>query len=171
MIEFVLSTTKQQFNKIADLAAIIWREHYTPIIGKEQVEYMIENFQSTEAMYSQYKDGYQYFMVNHNKTLVGYVSIKKQADNLFLSKIYVSKDFRGQKIGKAAMAFVQQKALEMDCKNITLGVNKHNTNSIAAYKKMGFANKGSMVTDIGNGFIMDDYKMEKTLTSPSEITT
>ena len=163
MIEFVLSTTKQQFNKIADLAAIIWREHYIPIIGKEQVEYMIKNFQSPEAMYSQHKDGYQYFMVIKDENLVGYVSVKKQGDSLFLSKIYVSKDFRGQKIGKAAMGFVQKKALEMNCKSTTLGVNKHNTNSIEAYKKMGFVNKGSMVTDIGNGFIMDDYKMEKPL--------
>lgn len=163
MTEFVLTSTKQQFNKIADLAAVIWTEHYTPIIGTEQVAYMIKHFQSVEAMYSQYKDGYQYFMVIHNKTLVGYISIKKQVDSLFLSKIYVSKDFRGQKIGKAAMEFVQQKALEMDCKRITLGVNKHNANSIAAYEKMGFINTGSMVTDIGNGFTMDDYKMEKQL--------
>ena len=163
MTQFVLATTEYQFNKIASLAAMIWEEHYTPIIGKEQVDYMVKNFQSAAAMHSQCKEGYQYFMVMHNKLLVGYVSIKKEGERLFLSKIYVDKAFRGQKIGKAAIDFVQQMARKLNCNTITLGVNKHNESAIAAYKNMGFINVGSMVTDIGNGFVMDDYKMEKRL--------
>ena len=165
MNKFILATTQQQFKDISALADVIWREHYTPIIGGDQVDYMIKNYQSAEAMYSQYIDGYQYFMVYYNNQLVGYLSFKKQEDSLFLSKIYVSKDFRGKKIGKAAMLFVQEKAMSMHCKSITLGVNRFNVNSIAAYEKMGFKNVGEMITDIGNGFIMDDYKMEKPLTS------
>ena len=38
-------------------------------------------------------------------------------------------------------------------------VNKYNSNSIAAYEKMGFLNLGPTVADIGDGFIMDDYIM------------
>ena len=163
MTEFRKATTKQQFSDIAVLAKVIWREHYIPIIGKEQVEYMLEHFQSAEAMYSQYVDGYQYFIIFYNNQLIGYLAFIKQEASLFLSKIYVSKAFRGQKIGTKAMAFVKQKAIEMNCKSMTLGVNKNNVNSIAAYEAMGFKNIGAMVTDIGGGFVMDDYKMEKPL--------
>jgi RimJ/RimL family protein N-acetyltransferase len=46
---------------------------------------------------------------------------------------------------------------------IALTVNKNNVNSIKAYEKMGFKNVGSVVQDIGSGYVMDDYKMEKTL--------
>lgn len=165
MNEFIPATTQKQFKDISALADIIWREHYTPIIGSDQVDYMIKNYQSAEAMHSQYIDGYQYFMVCYNYKLIGYMSFKKQEDSLFLSKIYVSKDYRGQKTGKAAMLFVQEKAIAMHCKSMTLGVNRFNVNAIAAYEKMGFKNVGKMITDIGNGFIMDDYKMEKILTS------
>jgi ribosomal protein S18 acetylase RimI-like enzyme len=91
------------------------------------------------------------------------MSIKRQEKSLFLSKIYVSKNYRGKKIGKTAMAFVEAKAMKMQCKSITLTVNKYNVNSIAAYETMGFKNMGEMITDIGEGFIMDDYKMEKLL--------
>ena len=42
-----------------------------------------------------------------------------------------------------------------------LHVNKYNTNSILAYKKMGFENTESSITDIGKGFVMDDYLMVK----------
>lgn len=34
--------TDDQLRQIADLAEIIWNEHFTPIIGKKQVDYMIE---------------------------------------------------------------------------------------------------------------------------------
>ena len=59
------------------------------------------------------------------------------------------------------MDFVQKKALDMNCKSIKLGVNRFNVDAIKAYKAMDFKITGEMITDIGNGFIMDDYKMEK----------
>ena len=161
MINFLMATTKKQFAEIAQLADIIWREHYIPIIGLDQVDYMVKNFQSAEAMYAQFINGYHYFMIYSNDQFIGYISIKKEDDSLFLSKIYVSKDYRGKKIGKSAMDFVQEKALEMHCKSIALGVNRFNVSAIAAYKAMNFKITGEMITDIGNGFIMDDYKMEK----------
>ena len=43
---------------------------------------------------------------------------------------------------------------------IRLTVNKHNDNSIAAYKKMGFETIDSVKTDIGGGYYMDDFVME-----------
>lgn len=163
MTKFILATTKQHFKIIETLADTIWREHYIPIIGIEQVEYMLKNFQSAEAMYLQHNEGYQYFLIHFNDEPIGYLSFIKQDDSLFLSKIYVSKDFRGKKIGKAAMDFVQKSALEQTCKSISLGVNKYNSKSIAAYEAMDFKRVGEAITDIGNGFVMDDYKMEKLL--------
>lgn len=163
MIEFIPADTKEQFGQIAKLADTIWREYYTPIIGIEQVEYMIENFQSSDIMYTQYANGFEYFMIYYNNHFVGYIAIQKQKKKLFVSKFYISKQYRGKKIGKAAMAFVEEKAIKMDCKAIKLYVNKNNANSIVAYEALGFENIKSAVTDIGNGFIMDDYKMEKRL--------
>ena len=161
MTNFSIATTKTQFADIAELADMIWREHYIPIIGLEQVDYMMKNYQSAEAMYAQFIDGYHYFMIYYNDQFVGYISIKKEEESLFLSKIYISKEYRGKKIGTSAMNFIEEKAIEMNCKSIMLGVNRFNVNTIASYKAMGFKIIGEMITDIGNGFIMDDYKMEK----------
>lgn len=161
MVKFNIATTNKHFADIAQLADIIWREHYIPIIGLKQVEYMLKNYQSAEAMYSQYHNGYEYYMIYYNDLFVGYISIKKEDNSLFLSKIYVSKDYRRKKIGKEAMIYVSGKALEMNCKSIKLAVNRFNVNAIAAYEAMDFKITGEMITDIGNRFIMDDYKMEK----------
>ena len=46
---------------------------------------------------------------------------------------------------------------------IYLTVNKQNLISISVYEKLGFLRARDLVTDIGSGFVMDDYVMEKYL--------
>jgi len=163
MIEINIANTVSNYKLIEQLANVIWREHYIPITGEGQVEHMLEKYQSETAISSQIKDGFQYFIIYYDETPTGYLSIKKENESLFLSKIYVLKEYRGKKIGKTAMLFVEDKAKDMNCTKVVLTVNKNNTNSILAYEKFGFRNLGSVVKDIGKGFVMDDYKMEKPL--------
>ena len=44
-----------------------------------------------------------------------------------------------------------------------LQVNKRNTKAISSYRKYGFEVRSSTVDDIGGGYVMDDYVMEKLL--------
>ena len=163
MIEISIANTVSNYKRIEQLAGVIWREHYIPITGEGQVEHMLEKYQSASAISNQVKDGFQYFIIYCNEIPTGYLSIKKENDKLFLSKIYVLKEYRGNKIGKMAMLFIEDKAKGMNCSKVVLTVNKNNTNSILAYERLGFKNLGSVVKDIGKGFVMDDYKMEKHL--------
>ena len=71
--------------------------------------------------------------------------------------------YRRRKIGAAAMHFVEEQAKRYGLKTITLTVNKNNHKAIDAYLRLGFDNLGSVVAQIGNGFVMDDFKMAKTL--------
>src|SRR5210317_552378 len=102
MIKITSVTSTTLLQQIESLADIIWREHYTPIIGKDQVDYMLEKFQSVTAMHAQIEQGYAYFLVHKNGTAVGYFSIQKRDDTMFLSKLYVLKNYRGQGLGKAS---------------------------------------------------------------------
>ena len=45
------------------LATDILREHYDPILGKAQNDYMLEKFQSVDAINHQLESGYQYYFV------------------------------------------------------------------------------------------------------------
>lgn len=161
MTEVKIANTKNHYHQIAELADVIWREHYIPIVGKPQIDYMLDKYQSAKAIEEQIENGYAYFLLSFDKIPVGYISIKKEENALFLSKIYVLSSYRGKKIGKAAMNYVEGKAKEYKLNAIRLTVNINNTNSIKAYKKLGFVNVGSLVTDIGHGFVMDDYEMIK----------
>jgi diamine N-acetyltransferase len=154
-------STEKQIEMVESLAREIWTEHYIPIIGKAQVEYMLEKFQSKPAIAEQLKSGCLYFLLEEDEKSLGYIGVQPKGEELFLSKIYVKATQRGKGYGKKALQFVENLAKVKGLNKITLTVNKNNANTIKAYEKLGFKNLGAVIQDIGNGFIMDDYKMEK----------
>jgi len=163
MINFKAAASAEELLQIEEMANVIWHEHYTPIIGVEQVVYMLDKFQSVASMSEQIKSGYEYFLINQTEIPVGYLSFIKRDKELFLSKVYILKNKRGLGIGKIAFQFIETKAEENQCKKISLTVNRNNLNSIKAYERAGFQNTGELIQDIGHGYVMDDYSMEKLL--------
>ena len=155
-------TDQRQIDIVASLAKEIWTECYTPIIGRDQVEYMLCTFQSKDAISVQiHTEGCRYFLIEEDGAYVGYLGVQSKDKELFLSKIYIEASRRGKGIGRKAVQFLEHLASLRNLNKISLTVNKNNLQSIKAYEKMGFTNLGSVVQDIGNGFIMDDFKMEK----------
>ena len=150
-------------DEVVILADAIWREHYTAIIGEDQVNYMLEKFQSASAIKNQIHEGVYYYLIYYRDSPSGYFSYYLLEDSLFLSKIYVMSSLRGSGLGRFAIEFIEQQAINKQLNRISLTVNKNNTKTIAAYKKMGFVIEEAVVMDIGNGFVMDDYKMVKEL--------
>jgi diamine N-acetyltransferase len=160
-ITFTSVTSRPQIKAVSELAGIIWREHYTAIIGKEQVEYMLDKFQTEKAISEQInKEHYQYYLLSKEGENVGYLAIVPRKDELFLSKIYIKKEYRRLGYGRKSLDFVRNIAMKNKLFRITLSVNRNNTGSIEAYKKFGFKETNNVNVDIGDGFKMCDYKME-----------
>ena len=155
-------TRETEIAIVEELAGRIWIEHYTPIIGKDQVEYMLDQFQSKGAISTQIEsEGYLYFLMEEEGNYIGYIGVQPKGRELFLRKIYIEASRRGKGFGKEAIQFLENLARKLSLEKISLTVNKKNLKTIKAYEKMGFKNLGPVVQDIGNGFIMDDFKMEK----------
>jgi len=150
---------------IAELARLIWNEHYSSIISQLQIDYMLEKFQSAAAINQQIADGMLYFLISSNSRSAGYLALTPDANNdrLHISKIYLDAANRGIGYGKQALDFIERQCREMHIQNLWLTVNKHNHIAINAYLHWGFHTTESIVTPIGNGFVMDDYVMEKEL--------
>ena len=161
--EIRLVQSVEDITVVADLADEIWREHYIPIIGLAQVDYMLDKFQSAEAIEQQIKEGAMYYLIEYKHTPIGYLSFYFKKNSLFLSKIYVKSSLRGKGFGRKAMSFVEDEAGKNSRNTISLTVNKNNNRSIEAYRKMGFKKVKPVVMDIGGGFVMDDFIMEKEL--------
>jgi len=162
-ITFISLTTKEHLEITASLASEIWREHYTKIIGEAQVQYMLDKFQSVSAIKKQVEEAAQYYLIKEEEDFIGYLAILPRHDYLFLSKIYIKKSRRGLGYGKRCMHFIENMAKGKDFRKIRLTVNKNNKDSIRIYEWLGFHITGAPLRDIGNGFVMDDYQMEKTL--------
>ena len=159
--DFFEVNSPEDISIVAELADEIWHEHYVPIIGEEQVKYMVEKFQSPEAITKQInEENFDYYIILQSFEPAGYIGLKPSGDELVLSKFYIRKNNRGNGLGKKSIGFTLQYAKKLHYKIISLTVNKYNTNSIKAYEKMGFKNQGPVTADIGNGFIMDDYQMK-----------
>ena len=157
--------TADEIAQVARLAREIWREHYVPIIGVEQVDYMLEKFQSEPAIAGQIAESCEYYVLIHRGSPAGYLAVAPDADRhtLLLSKLYTRRQDRGTGLGKAMLRFVEDLCRQRELDTVRLTVNRHNSRSIAWYSRMGFRNAGPIVQDISGGFVMDDFRMEKSV--------
>ena len=163
MTEFRRVKSKKDIAETARLAHEIWNEHYTKIIGQAQVDYMIKNFQSASAIAAQIAIKYEYYLILHNGEAAGYLAVVPDPakSSLQLSKLYIRKSLRGLGLGKESMDFVAGLCRQAKIGTLWLTVNKHNSDSIAWYERLGFAKAGEIVMEIGGGYMMDDFRMEK----------
>ena len=165
MIRFIKVHSKQEITDVSTLAQEIWQEHYVPIVGQAQIDYMLEKFQCEEAIERQLSDKYEYYSVLYDAQYIGYMALLPNPNDtsLMISKIYVKKSHRGSGLGKQMLQFVERLCKKRKIRQIWLTVNKHNTHSIEWYLRMGFTNKEAIVQDIGAGFVMDDFRMKKSI--------
>lgn len=153
--------SQEQIKEFARIAEIVWNEHFTSIIGKAQVDYMLDKFQSEHAVTDQIQNqGYEYYFIEVDDNKVGYIGIRKEEEALFLSKLYILKEHRKKGYSSMALEFLVNLCKDSGLKSIYLTVNKYNYDTIQVYKAKGFQIFKEQVSDIGNGFVMDDYVME-----------
>lgn len=154
--------TEEEIAFLAQLASEIWCEYFVCIISNEQINYMVEKFQSVHAITVQIKNqGYEYYFMNVNGRTIGYLGIKQEEGKLFLSKFYIQKEHRGKGYASQAMEFLVGICKDRRLGIIWLTVNRYNDVTIAIYEKKGFRTVRTQVADIGNGFVMDDNIMER----------
>jgi ribosomal protein S18 acetylase RimI-like enzyme len=159
MLEFVKCETDHKLRRTAEMASDIWHECFEGVISDEQIDYMVDNYQSFAAIKKQVgTEGYEYYNFVLDGTRIGYFAFVPQPDgSLFLSKLYMYKEYRGNGYASQAFRFVKELAKERGYKSIWLTVNRHNYSAIKVYEAFGMKVIREQVVDIGNGFVMDDF--------------
>lgn len=157
----IFKKDKELIKQISNMAEVIWKEHYKGILSDSQIEFMLHFFQSENAIIEQIKEeNYRYFLIKSENKPAGYFAIVKKENHIFLSKIYILKEFRKKGLATSALQKIQKISKENNFNRIRLNVNKDNTSSIEAYKKLGFKIVDSIMIYIGSGFILNDFIME-----------
>lgn len=166
MVEFISVETPEDRQHLAALADEIWHEYWPTLIGSEQTDYMVEQFQSLNAIERSIReDAYEYWFLRdeNDGRIVGYTGghAEPATNRYFISKIYLLKDERGHGFASATIRFYENICRERGFDAMYLTVNKQNELAVRAYVGKGFETIDAVETDIGSGFIMDDYIMEK----------
>lgn len=160
-MEIKICEQDAQLRQLSDLANTIWHEYFIDLISEDQINYMVEKFQSYEAIKKAMKEeDYTYFLAYEGDDLIGYCGVKPDADRLFLSKLYLRKDKRGQGLSSILLNQAIAFAKEQHKKAMYLTCNKYNSHSLDVYHAKGFKDIDAVQTDIGRGFIMDDYILQ-----------
>ncbi len=154
--------TAEDIKYLSKLAYHIWHEYWPCILSDEQINYMLNKFQSENAIKQQLEfENYIYYIIQDDKKNdIGYFGISIKDNYLFLSKLYITQEFRHKGYGKQIFEKIIELTKKYSKPSIRLTVNKYNSNTIKAYIKWGFKTIDSVVSDIGSGFVMDDYIME-----------
>ena len=160
-MELRICSCDADIRALAALATEIWHEYFTAIISKEQIDYMVEKFQSYPVLKKAIEEeNYTYFLAYEEGAMIGFCGVKPEKDRLFLSKLYLHKKARGKGLSSILLKRAISFAREQDKKAIYLTCNKFNQHSLDVYRAKGFKDIDSVQMDIGQGFIMDDYILQ-----------
>lgn len=158
-----IATTKD-IPLIRQLAEQVFPETYKNIITPEQCRYMMDMMYSEASLRRQMtEEGHVYQLLSVDGEAAGYVSVQPIESDLYeLQKIYMLPRFQGRHLGRtlfdAAVALV--KKLHPEPCRIFLHVNRYNK-AKTFYEHLGLKVTKQGDYDIGHGYFMNDYIMEK----------
>jgi diamine N-acetyltransferase len=150
---------------IQKLAFEIWPSAYLEILGKKQLDYMLEKIYSLPSLQHQFNDlKHEFILVLENNAPIGFASFSAHENSpiFHLNKIYVLPDQQGKNIGKKILDYVIAEIKKSGASALQLNVNRHNK-ALHFYQKQGFIIIRQEDIDIGSGYFMNDYVMELTL--------
>jgi ribosomal protein S18 acetylase RimI-like enzyme len=155
---------------LRELAGAIWRQHYAAIIAAAQIDFMLGGRFSDEALREHMQTADRWLeLLRVDGNPVGYCSCELAGmagdahplPAMKLGQLYVLESHRGMGLGRFMLRHVEARTRELGREKLWLQVNKRNTAAIRFYRAAGFEVVRAAVFDIGGGFVMDDYVMEK----------
>lgn len=164
MVE-IFEALPKQFSIIQKLAHEIWPPTFEKILSAPQISYMLEMMYSLPNLEKQHQKGHHFILLKEDELYLGFASYElnyEQSAKTKIHKIYVLPQKQGKGLGKTLLDFIAQIALENQNDTLTLNVNRFN-GAVNFYERIGFKKTATEDIDIGNGFLMEDFVMEKPL--------
>ncbi len=162
----IIKATIKDIPYIQAVADEVWPKTFAEILSPGQIRYMMEMMYSTDSLTAQLTQlGHHYLLVKDGNEYLGYLSYEfnyKGKNWTKIHKIYVLTTTQGKGVGRILIDKVAEIAKENGNAELSLNVNRFNK-AIGFYQKMGFEIIGSEDIDIGNGFLMEDYILNKKL--------
>jgi diamine N-acetyltransferase len=148
---------------IRELCLKVWPQTYASILSQEQIDYMLDEMYSPSSLQKQMDSGSQFILVYDGKEPVGFAAYFEKGLSVFkLDKLYILLSQQGRGTGRFVIDNITAEIKQKGATALQLQVNRYNK-AKSFYEKLGFVVIDEKDFDIGNGFFMNDYIMEKQL--------
>ncbi len=158
--------TPADYPTIEHIARQTWPDTFGSILSVEQLNYMLNWMYSQQAIAEQIEQkGHVFLMASDDAGQdVGYVSYEVNYEPTItkIHKLYLLPQTQGQGIGRLLIDEVARRTVVAGNTALSLNVNRQNR-AVQFYERMGFSVVTHEDIDIGNGFLMQDYIMQKPL--------
>ena len=146
---------------IRDLSFKIWPVTYGTILSKDQLDYMLGLLYSEKKLKEDMEKGIEFLLLYDGVQAIGFAAIGLEEPKVYkLHKIYVLPSYQGKGAGKFILNELIIAIQRKGATTLLLNVNRHNP-ARGFYEKLGFTVIREEDVDIGNGYFMNDYVMEK----------
>ena len=157
----IRKATIEDVQLIQRLAFQVWPQTYSRILSVEQINYMLDMMYSLSALRRQMEEKCEFIIIYNGKEPAGFASYQELKPTVWkLHKLYVLIAEQGNGTGRFMMNYIFDEIKKQGAKSLELQVNKENL-AKHFYQKLGFTQREMIKLDIGNGYFMDDYVMEK----------
>jgi ribosomal protein S18 acetylase RimI-like enzyme len=153
--------TADEIDCLICLIREIWPEVFIPIIGREQVDYMLVHYQGKDVITCEMENGVRYFFIEDSSSPIGYFAYSLEEDHLAVSKVYLKKEFRGLGLSSGVFSYFEEIARNEKKEKILLHVNRNNKRAVEVYLHLGYKIAKTVDMPLGDRFFLNDYWMEK----------
>ena len=162
----ISEATKDHFPTIQSIAHRTWPATFGKILSRAQITYMLEMMYSLSSLTEHVEiKNHVFLLAKEGEEALGFASYELnclQQSKTKIHKIYILPTSQGLGIGKLMINRILEIAKSNGNEKLSLNVNRNNK-AVEVYKKWGFEIVKEEDIDIGNGFFMNDYVMEKSL--------
>ena len=154
--------SKDDLPVVQHIATTAYHETYIPIIGVDQVDFMLRKFYNLDALSEQMDQGHVFIIATEDKEDIGFASYNRLEDDpkvFKLQKLYLLPERKGSGLGRFLVEKIISQARAAGIEKLILNVNRYNK-SRGFYEKLGFVITEKVDIPIGGHFFMNDYVME-----------
>jgi len=150
---------------IRNLAEQIWHGSYMEMLSTSQIRYMLDWMYAPQKLEAEIERGVNYFIVREERQAVGYLAweLIDAGFTAYLNKLYLLPEHQGRGMGQAMLNRFFEEALQARATQAELRVNRANARALKAYDRSGFQIVETRVTEIGAGYVMDDFILRRAL--------
>ncbi len=161
--ELKLVAKARYIQMTADMADRIWREHYARRFNKKQLDAILENLQSVEAIEDDMDRDVNYQLIMQGSQVAGYIAWEMTGGLLLIKHFYLESQWRGKGIGRTVLQSIERLARADGKTAVGVRVGQKQLDTQGFFKGAGFRILHPVDTELAPGILWPEYWMEKRL--------